>query len=71
MSKPTHSVALSPDEIKEITGFRYPSRQIRALVLMEIPFKVRPDGTPLVFRSVTQPDTTTPKAKPAQWDVRM
>ena len=64
------SVGLTKAEIEFITGFKYPQKQIRALALMEIPFKVRPDGTPLVFRSVTQPETA-PKAKPAQWDVRM
>jgi hypothetical protein len=65
----TLSIGLTQAELQFITGFKYPKKQIHALALMEIPFKVRPDGTPMVFRSVTQPDT--PKAKPAQWDIRM
>lgn len=66
----TSSIGLSAVEIQFITGFKYPQKQIKALVLMEIPFKVRPDGTPLVFRSATEPENA-PKAKPAQWEVRM
>jgi hypothetical protein len=44
-------IGLTKAELHEVTGFKYPNKQIRALVLMEIPFKVRPDGTPFVARS--------------------
>jgi hypothetical protein len=66
----TPSIGLSKAELQFITGYKYPKAQISALVLMEIPFKVRPDGTPLVFRSATHPETT-PTAQAAPWKVRM
>jgi len=45
------SLVLTPDDIRDITGYRIASKQIYALALMDIPFKVRPDGTPFVVRS--------------------
>ena len=46
----TQSIGLTPEEIYQITHYRYTKKQIHALVLMEIPFKVRPDGTVFVAR---------------------
>ena len=43
-------IALSPAEIQLVTGYKLAKKQIEALALMEIPFKVRPNGTPYVAR---------------------
>lgn len=45
------TIGLTPEELYQITHFRYAKKQINALVLMEIPFKVRPDGTVFVARA--------------------
>ena len=62
-----HSIALSPDELREVTGYRAVGKQIHALVLMEIPFKVRPNGSPFVARAdiegpVVRPDNDKQEA---------
>lgn len=52
----TH-ICLTPDELYEVTGFRRASKQIEALAIMDIPFKVRPDGSPFVARiAVNDPE---------------
>lgn len=43
-------IALTPDELFEITRKRRYSAQCRALAEMGIPFKHRPDGSPFVRR---------------------
>lgn len=59
------SIVLTADELYSITHYRRVPKQIEALALMGIPFKVRPDGTPLVFRAMTVPgEANKPKAKP-------
>ena len=45
------SIYLTKNEIEEITHRSRFSAQIRALASMGIPYRVRPDGTPLVCRS--------------------
>jgi len=45
------SIALTPEDLREVTGYKTPRKQIYALALMDIPSKVRPDGTPFVTRS--------------------
>ena len=68
----TPSIGLTPAELFEVTGFRYPKKQIRALALMEIPFKVRPDGTPFVARAAVAGQTTTPQSTQNQaWVINM
>jgi len=42
---------LTKEEIREITCRVRPAYQVKALRTMGIPFKIRPDGTPLVCRS--------------------
>jgi uncharacterized protein DUF4224 len=54
----TPSIGLTVAELFEVTGFKYPKKQIHALALMEIPFKVRPDGTPFVARAAIEGPTT-------------
>lgn len=62
----TLSIGLTPDELYEVTHYRYSQKQIHALVLMEIPFKVRPDGTVFVTRAAIegQPIATATEAVP-------
>lgn len=43
-------LTLSPDEIVEITGKRRHAAQLKVLRALEIPFRVRPDGSLLVLR---------------------
>ena len=47
----TPSIGLTSDELHQVTHYRNSSKQIHALALMDIPFKVRPDGTPFVARA--------------------
>jgi hypothetical protein len=49
-----YSIALNSEELQEVTGYKTARKQIDALALMEIPFKVRPDGTPFVVRSALE-----------------
>lgn len=44
------AIYLTDMEIKQITGKHRPSAQARALFVMQIPYKVRPDGRPVVSR---------------------
>jgi uncharacterized protein DUF4224 len=59
----TPSIGLTKAELHEVTGFKYPQKQIHALALMGIPFRVRPDGTPFVARAVIEgpPTRSTPE----------
>jgi len=56
------SIALSSDEIREVTGYKLSKKQIDALILMDIPFKIRPDGTPFVARAIIMPQQQIPAA---------
>lgn len=60
------SVGLLPDELREVTGYRQAAKQIHALALMKIPFKVRPDGSVFIARAWIngQGETSKPTAKP-------
>lgn len=54
-------LGLTPNQIHEVTGFRRASKQIQALVIMDIPFKVRLDGSPFVARSaISDPEGKAP-----------
>ncbi|WP_084592482.1 DUF4224 domain-containing protein [Pseudohaliea rubra] len=60
-------IALTPEELRDITGFKLASKQMEALSYMGIPFKARPDGTPFVARSVLASSartTSTPRHQP-------
>ncbi|OOZ39683.1 DUF4224 domain-containing protein [Solemya elarraichensis gill symbiont] len=39
---------LTSDELKSLTGYQQPAAQIRALKKMDIFYRVRPDGHPVV-----------------------
>lgn len=68
----TPSISLTPAELHEVTGYRYPKKQIHALALMEIPFKVRPDGTPFVARVAIEGQTNESKSQKNQdWVINM
>jgi len=42
---------LSREELEELTGYKKPSAQARALNSMGIEYRVRPDGAVIVLRS--------------------
>ena len=66
------SIGLTPEEIYQITHYRYAKKQIHALVLMEIPFKVRPNGTVFVARSDIEGTPNTAKViQPKPWIIDM
>jgi hypothetical protein len=45
------SITLTAEEIKAITGKQRHRAQARALAMMGVSFRIRPDGFPLVARS--------------------
>jgi len=51
----TQLIGLTSDELKEVTGYKLPKKQIHALIVMDIPFKVRPNGTVFVARTSVAP----------------
>lgn len=59
-------VGLNPDQLCELTGFRRNAKQIEALIHMDIPFKVRPDGSPFVSLKALEPAEQGRNAKPNQ-----
>ena len=57
-------IGLTPNQLQEVTGYQHTKSQIRALALMEIPFKVRPDGTPFVTKTSIDVPAEEAKAMP-------
>jgi hypothetical protein len=59
----TSSIGLTSDELYQVTHYRYAKKRIHALALMDIPFKVRPNGTVFVARVAIegQPSATESK----------
>jgi len=51
---------LTPDEIAELTGRSFASRQIEALRAMGVPFWVNAVGRPVVARAAIQAQTSRP-----------
>ncbi|GAB1578625.1 MULTISPECIES: DUF4224 domain-containing protein [Bordetella] len=47
-------LTLSPDELAEITGKTRKTSQVEILRELGIPFKIRPNGTPVVLRSAME-----------------
>lgn len=47
-------LTLSRDELIELTGRTQKGKQVEALKSLGIPFKIRPDGTPVVLRTVME-----------------
>ena len=57
------AIILSPLEVIQVTGFKIANKQCHALALMQIPYRVRPNGTPVVVRSAVEAEfkrTTKP-----------
>lgn len=48
------ALTLNPKELYEITGRKRSLNQIEALRTMNIPFRIRPDGSPIVLRAVIE-----------------
>jgi len=59
-------IGLSTDQLYELTGYRRPHKIIEALAIMDVAFKVKPDGTPFVSLNAINPvamqDDENPKA---------
>lgn len=47
-------ITLTHEELIELTGKARKSAQIEALRFLSIPFKIRPDGTPVVLRAAME-----------------
>ncbi len=62
------SFCLTKEELQELTGFKYPRKQIEALIFMGVKFRVRPDGTPAVLHSDLTPEKAEepPKRRPVE-----
>ena len=68
----TSSIGLTSDELYQVTHYRYAKKQIHALALMEIPFKVRPNGTVFVARvAIEGPPTEAESNKKQDWVINM
>ena len=66
------SIGLTADELYEVTHYRYPRKQIEALTSMDIPFKIRPDGSVFVARTAIENDPTAlPIQKSREWEINM
>lgn len=53
------TITLCREELYQVTGFKLSGKQLKALAQMDIPFRVRPDGTPVVLRSTLQQPPAT------------
>ena len=68
----TPSIGLTSDELYQVTHYRYAKKQTHALALMEIPFKVRPNGTVFVARvAIEGPPTEAESIKLKGWTVNI
>jgi len=68
----TPSICLTPDELQLVTHYRNNAKQIHALALMDIPFKVRPDGTVFVARANIEGKSTGHQSKKNQdWVINL
>jgi tRNA (Thr-GGU) A37 N-methylase len=50
-------IGLTPAQLIEVTGRKQVAKQCEALALMDIPFKIRHDGTPFVYIDSLKTDT--------------
>lgn len=55
------SLALTPEQLYELTHKRRPSAQVIALRAMGVDHRVRPDGTVYVLREALQPELANAK----------
>lgn len=65
-----YTLALSPSELTELTGYKIVKKQISALGYMRIPFKLRPNGTPFVAKAVIVDNTEKSAPPPPKATVR-
>lgn len=65
-----YTLALTPSELIELTGYKTTKKQISALVHMRIPFKLRPNGTPFVAKSTIVDNTEKSAPPPPKATVR-
>lgn len=56
------TLTLSKQELIDLTGKRVRVKQLRALDYMKIPYRLREDGSPVVFRHQL-PDVTQPQSR--------
>ena len=68
----TPSIGLTSDELYQVTHYRYAKKQIHAIALMNIPFKVRPNGTVFVARVAIEGQPAATESKNHQdWVINM
>jgi hypothetical protein len=53
------AICLTKEEIRELTGKLRSAAQVRVLAQMAIPYRVRPDGSPVVLYSDLKSDSDT------------
>jgi len=58
------SLCLTVDELKELTGKMRPTAQRKALNIMGIDSRTRPDGKLIVLRSAVEPTPSRNSARP-------
>ncbi|MFO0521296.1 MAG: DUF4224 domain-containing protein [bacterium] len=61
-------LTLTPDELLEVTGRVRSTAQARTLAALGIPYRLRPDGTVLVFRADLH---ATPNPRPTSPALRL
>ncbi len=58
---------LTPDELKELTGYRQPSKQVAMLRKQGVPFHVNAAGHPKVARAVLEGGKHSDQKRIATW----
>lgn len=69
MEKSTESMFLSHNEVVVLTGRRRFRAQVRALNMMGISYRIRPDGRPLVLRSSLESPVRTSRSSGPKLDI--
>ncbi len=68
MTTATHTPPyLSDDEVRELTRVKQGAAQIRHLERMGVPFRIRADGTPCVWRWDLQEHQAKAKSAQPKW----
>lgn len=63
----TNPLFLTPDEIKELSGFTFKDLQVTQLRTMGIPFRINGRGRPIVARSVIDGTNTNSSNLQQEW----
>ena len=58
---------LTPDEIRDLTGYKHSSKQIEMLRRQGIPFHVNAAGQPKVARAIIEGATKQKATEPKTW----